>query len=66
MKEPRRKAGGMQRRPEAIARAREVKPGGGGIEAWVDAAEEDLQPRRDDVAQPFVGCGLEINLGGPA
>src|SRR5215471_9882885 len=39
----------VQRRPEAVARTREVVANSGRVEAGIDAAEEDSQTRRDDV-----------------
>jgi len=63
---PRREAGGMQRRPEAVARTGEVKPGRGGIQAGVDAAEQDFQCRADDVAQPLAGGSLQRGPVRPA
>ena len=36
------KSGEMQRRPETVARTREVMTGGGGVKPRVDADEEDL------------------------
>lgn len=51
--------GGMQRRPEAIARAREVMAGGGRVQPGVDAYEKDLQVRRNHVLQPLAARRLE-------
>ena len=59
----RREPAGMQRRPEAVAGAREMVASGGRVEAGIDAAEEDLQVRRDDVAQRLRASGLELLSG---
>jgi len=66
MKQARRDPRRMQRRPEAIAGTRKVKARRGGVEAWVDAAEQDLQVGRDDVAQAPAGRRLKIGLIGRA
>jgi hypothetical protein len=66
MKQARRESRRVQRRPEAVAGAREVKARRGGIEAWVDAAEQDLQAGRDDVAQAPAGRRLKSGLIGRA
>jgi len=63
---PRREAGGVQGGPEAITGTGEVKTGRGGIETRVDAAEQNLEPRADDVAQALAGGGLQPGLIGPA
>jgi len=62
----RREAGVVQRGPEAIARTGEVKAGRGGIQAGVDAAEQDFQSRADDVAQALAGGGLQRGPVGSA
>src|SRR5439155_14222295 len=56
----------MQRWPEAVARSGEVVAGGGGIQARVDADEQHLQPRRDDVADALVGGRGEFCGARPA
>ena len=47
----RREAGGGERRPEAVAGAGEVPARRRRVEARVDAAEEDVEIRSDDVTQ---------------
>ena len=44
-----REAGGFEGPPEAVARSSEVLAGGAGVEAGVDAAEQDAQARGDQV-----------------
>ena len=61
----RREAGGVQRRPEAVSRAREVMSGGAGVEARIDAAEKYLQAGRDDVAQPAIARPRELRGARP-
>jgi len=56
----------VQRRPEPVARAGEVVAGGGGVEARVDADEQDLQAGRDDIAQALARGSLERDLIGRA
>jgi hypothetical protein len=46
--------------PEAIAGTSEVVADGGGVEARVDAAEEDIEIVRDDVANGFAAGGFEV------
>jgi hypothetical protein len=48
---PRREAGGVQRRPEAVARPREVMADLGGAQRRVDPDEEDPQAGSDDRAE---------------
>jgi len=48
----------MKSRPEAIARASEVVPGGARIEARIDAAEDDIEPRSDQIPDPLAVGGL--------
>ena len=50
-----REACRVQRRPEAVARPREVVPHGGRVQPRVDAAEEDREPGRDDVGHQAPG-----------
>jgi hypothetical protein len=66
MKKARGKARRVKRRPEPVAGAREVGSGGGGVKPGVDAAEENLEVRRDDVAQALACRSLKISLTGPA
>jgi hypothetical protein len=60
MEEARREARGMERRPEAVAGPGEVTAGGGRVQAGIDAAEEDFQPRGKDVAQALAVRGRKI------
>jgi len=46
----------MQRRPETIARTREVVADGGGVKPGVDADEQDVEVGRDDVTQGLIAC----------
>lgn len=55
---PRGEPGSMKSRPEAIARASEVVPGGARIEARIDAAEDDIEPRSDQIPDPLAVGGL--------
>ena len=48
-KKPVGEAGVKQHRPESISRPREVMSGPGGIETGIDAAEQQLQPGRNNV-----------------
>jgi hypothetical protein len=66
VKLPRAKTGAMQRRPEAVAGTGEMESGRGGIEAGVDAAEQDFQARRDDVTQAFACGSVQFSSAGPA
>jgi len=66
VKEPRRKAGGVQRGPEAVTGSREVVAGGGGVKAGIDAAEEDGETGRDDVAQLLAARRGELCRARPA
>src|SRR5258707_14750035 len=63
MEEPRREAGSVNRRPEAVTRPPEVLLDGGGVETGVDAAEEDVEIAGDDVRQRGTGSGGEIGFG---
>ena len=47
--EPRREARRVQQPPEVVARIREVRRLRGGVEARVDAAEDDVEPGREHV-----------------
>lgn len=62
--EPRRESGAVNRRPEAIARPPEMTADRRGVEAGIDAAEEDVEIRRDDVRQGFAVRGGEIGFAG--
>ena len=63
--EPWRESGGVERRPEAIARPCEVMAGSPGVQAGVDAAEEHIEIRRDDITDRPPGGRLELRPGGP-
>ncbi len=54
------KAGGVQRRPEAVPRAREVVAGGGGIQARVDADKQNREPGRNDVPQSLAAAREQL------
>jgi hypothetical protein len=43
-----------------------MKAGGRRIEPGVDAAEQHLETRRDDVAQALAGRRFQIGFTGPA
>jgi hypothetical protein len=47
----------VQRGPEAVAGAREVVSGGGGVQAGIDAAKKNLQAGRDYILEPLVEGG---------
>ena len=55
----------VQDRPEAIARAAEVLFHGRRVEAGIDAAEEDVEVRRDHVGQRLVRRRRELLLRRP-
>jgi hypothetical protein len=63
MEEPRREAGAMQHRPEAIARPAEVLLHRRRVQAGIDPAEEDFQIGRDDVRQRLAGGGEDLLFG---
>jgi len=54
----------MERGPEAVAGSSEMWLDGGGVEAGIDAAEEDVEIRRDDVGQRRIGSCGEIGFRG--
>jgi len=54
----------VQRAPEAVARPREVVARRARVQAGVDAAEEHLQPRRDEVGDGASVRGGELGLRG--
>lgn len=66
MEEARREPGAVQRGPETIAGAGEVVAGRGGVKAGVDAAEEYLETRRDDIAQLLAARRRELCRARPA
>jgi hypothetical protein len=66
MEKARREARGVQRRPEAVAGPREVEAGRRRVQAGIDAAEQDLQVRGDDVAQALAVRGAKLSRAGPA
>lgn len=53
-------AGGMQRRPEAIARSRKVQPRRAGVESGIDATEKNLEVRRDQIRDNATVCVLQV------
>lgn len=63
MEKPRRESRFVERRPEAVAGAAEVLLDGGGIEAGIDAAEEDVEVQRDDVGKRRIGRGGDLLPG---
>ncbi|HTW93159.1 MAG TPA: hypothetical protein VMD30_00090 [Tepidisphaeraceae bacterium] len=50
--------------PEAVAGAAEVAADGSGIQAGVDAGEEDDEIFGDEIGNEFVARGEELGLGG--
>src|SRR5690606_5061843 len=56
-------AGAQQRGVEAVARVREVRPGGGGPQPGVDADEEQAEPGADHVGDGAVAEGLQLGSG---
>jgi hypothetical protein len=54
----------MQRGPETISRAGEVMAGCRGVQAGIDAAEEDFQARCDQIWYSAAERGRKIGLGG--
>src|SRR5687768_11435277 len=53
----------MERGPEAVAGSSEMLLDRGGVETGIDAAEENVEIRRDDVGQRGVRGRSEIGLG---
>src|SRR5207244_4393446 len=53
-------AGAVKHRPEAIAGACEVAADGGGVEAGVDAGEDDVEVAAEDVVERLSGRGLQF------
>src|SRR5262249_29223934 len=64
MEQTRRESGAMQHRPETISRAAEVLLHRRGVQAGIDAAEEDAQVWRDDVGKGLAGRGEDFFLRG--
>ena len=56
----RREAGAVDRGPEAVSRTSEVMADRGGVQAGIDAAEQDVEAVRDDVANGLAAGGLEV------
>jgi hypothetical protein len=54
----------MQGGPEAVARAAEVAPDGGGVEAGVDAGEEDEEVFRNEIRDKPIVSREELGSGG--
>jgi hypothetical protein len=61
--EARGEAAAVEGRPEAVAGAGEVAADGGGIEAGVDAGEEDDEVFGDDIGNELVAGGEELGFG---
>lgn len=55
------KPGSEQCGPEAVAGSCEVMADGGGVEPRVDAAEENREPRSDDIWQPSSVAGGDLS-----
>jgi hypothetical protein len=53
----RSESGGVKHRPESIPGTREVVARPRGVQAGVDAAEQHIQIRRDDISNATVSCG---------
>ena len=62
--EARSEAAAMEGGPEAVAGAAEVAADGGGVEAGVDAGEEDDEIFGDKVRNELVGRSEKLGLGG--
>lgn len=62
--EARGEAAGVEGGPEAVAGAAEVVADGGGVEAGVDAGEEDDEVFGDKIRDDRVACGEELGFGG--
>ena len=62
--EPRSKAAAVKSRPEAVAGPAEVAADGGGVEAGVDAGEEDDEVFGDEIRDELVVRGEELSFGG--
>ena len=62
--ESRREAAVVEGGPEAVAGAAEVAADGGGVEAGVDAGEEDDEVFGDEIRDAFVVRGDELGFGG--
>ena len=63
-KEARGKAAGVQGGPESVAGAAEVAADGGGVEARVDAGEEDDEIFGDEIRNDLVARREELRFGG--
>ena len=57
-------AAGVEGGPEAVAGAAEVVANGGGVEAGVDAGEEDDEVLGDKIRDELVASGEELGFGG--
>src|SRR5439155_16766589 len=60
LEQPIGEAGGMERAPEAVSRPREVKAHRAGPEARVDADEEDVERRGDEVGDALAARRVEV------
>jgi hypothetical protein len=63
-KETRREAAAVEGGPEAVAGAAEVVADGGGVQAGVDAGEEDDEIFGGEIRDELVVRGEELGLGG--
>jgi hypothetical protein len=63
--QPRGEAGVVKCGPEPVSRAREVVSDGAGVEAGVDAGEEDAEAGRDQIGNQFRSSGFEFLSRGP-
>jgi hypothetical protein len=63
-KEARGETAVVESGPKAVAGAAEVTPDGGGVEAGVDAGEENDEVLGDEVRHELVVRGKELGLGG--
>jgi hypothetical protein len=62
--ETRRKSAGVNRGPKAVPRPTEMATNGGGVEARVDANEQNDQVFRDKIGDTLVVCSEELRLRG--
>jgi hypothetical protein len=63
--QPMSESGGVQCRPEAISRPGEVVPSGAGVEAGIDAAEQDFEIWTDQVWNRTAYSSRHLSPGGP-
>jgi hypothetical protein len=60
MEEAGGEAGAVEGRPEPVAGTAEVLLDGGRVETGIDAAEEDVEIRRNDIRQRFARGGGDL------